>query len=174
MALSTHHYLPSFLRASLILKALDSQGESGRAAVRMCGKSTGQSTRRLGFSPLPCELPAPGTITFQVWASVSAWGGGAVAQSSEYVSCSLLCCFRIKAPLCLCLSFPSVLPLRCVINQEFTVKAQEELNDVFSSGKYLVPQGARGCLRSPMPPELWVLRAFSVDPPTQLQPLMWL
>lgn len=66
------------------------------------------------------------------------------------------------------LSFPSVLPLKCVINQEFTVKAQEELNDVFSSGKYLVPQGARGCFRSPMPPKLWLLRAFSVDPPTQL------
>lgn len=173
MALSTHHCLPSFLKASLILKALNSQGVSGRAAVRMCGKSTGQSTGRLGFSPLPCELPALGTITSHIWASVSACGGP-VAQSSEYVSCSLLCCFRIKAPLCLCLSFPSVLPLRCVINQEFTVKAQEELNDVFSSGKYLVPQGARGCLRSPMPPELWVLRAFSVDPPTQLQPLMWL
>lgn len=167
MALSPYNCLPSFLRVSLILKALDSQGVSGGVTVRTCGKSTGQSIRRLGFSSLPCELPAPGTITFHAWASVSACRGP-VAQNSEHVSCYVLCCFRIKAPLCLCLSFPSVLPLRCIINQEFTVKAQEEPNDVFSSGKYLVPQGARGCLRSPMPPELWLLRAFSVDLPTQL------
>jgi hypothetical protein len=35
------------------------------------------------------------------------------------------------------------------INQDFTVKAQEELNDVFSAGKYLVPQGAGDCPRNP-------------------------
>lgn len=71
---------------------------------------------------------------------------GACPYNSEQIRicCYLLCCFQIKPPLRLSqsLSFPTVLPLRCVINQEFTVKAQEELNDVFSSGKYLIHQGA--------------------------------
>ena len=63
--------------------------------------------------------------------------------------------FRSNLPcVCLSLSFPSVLPLGYVINQEFTVKAQEELNEVLFLGKYLVHQGASGGLRSSVPPEL--------------------
>lgn len=58
-------------------KVLDSKGVSGTVAVQMCGKSTGQSMRRLGFSSLPCELPFPGTIAFHVWASLSASEVGA-------------------------------------------------------------------------------------------------
>ena len=54
----------------------------------------------------------------------------------------------LTSPVCLSL-FPLVLPLRCVINQEFTVKAQEKPNDVFSSGKYLVPPGSQRLPQEP-------------------------
>ena len=104
---------------------------------------------------------------------------GLRAQCSECVGirCCLLCLFQILPPLSVCLSVclsPLILPLRCVINQEFTVKGQEKPNDVFSSGKYPVPQVASGCLRNRSLPELRLLRPFSVDLVTLLKPLMWL
>lgn len=94
---------------------------------------------------LGCHCPSLGTrLCFSE--------AGLRAHCSECVRirCYLLCFFQIRPPLTVCLSlFPLVLPLRCVINQEFTVKAQEKPNDVFSSGKYLVPPGSQRLPQEP-------------------------
>lgn len=151
--LSTYSPPPFFLR-SPYTETLYSMGIRAKCLHQCSRKGTEQSVRRLRFSSLFYQLPGPqmGKPFPLVQPSSLTLNCRPIVHSECIIICGYVLCFFLAQVICpslsLLLSFYSVLSLRCTINQEFTVKTQEERSDAFSLGKYLVPRGAGGFLPS--------------------------
>lgn len=120
--------LPPFLLEGPLIMIVWMLEGSQWMAVQRHGRSTEQGVWRLGFSSLPSQLPghhlsSPGPSLCLLNGGLSLTG----LNKNLLLFAMLLSDQTSPVSVSVFLFLPSVLPFRWVINQEFTVKAQERV-----------------------------------------------